>query len=91
MNLKIFPSLWQRSVINEAGLRAQPWWNIEDTGVESEIRKLEKEVDMIRRYSVCTYMYMYMYTYVTCTCAFYILYVYPVCVYMYYLYVHVHV
>ena len=64
--LKLFPSLWQRSVINEAGLRAQPWWNIEDTDVESEIRKIEKEVDKIRLEGILylhvrTYVYMYMY------------------------------
>ena len=62
--LKLFPSLWQQSVINEARLRAQPWWNIEDTDVESEIRKIEKEVDKIRLEGILylhvrTYVYMF--------------------------------
>lgn len=38
----LFPSAAQRSTENaESRLRAQPWWDIKETGYEKEIRKLE--------------------------------------------------
>lgn len=47
--LGIFPSAWQRSLANERGLRAQPWWSVEDTGYMTDIARIEKSMETITR------------------------------------------
>ena len=51
MALGIFPSVWQRSLYNEPGLRAEPWWNVDDTEYMADITRIEKSMDSITRYS----------------------------------------
>lgn len=34
----IFLSTEQRSIYNEKNLRANPWWSLEETGYESELK-----------------------------------------------------
>ena len=33
----VFASVWQRSVYNEPGLRAKPWWKLSDTGLGEQL------------------------------------------------------
>ncbi|XP_066536471.1 aspartyl/asparaginyl beta-hydroxylase isoform X2 [Hoplias malabaricus] len=43
-----FASVWQRSLYNVAGLRAQPWWTAKETGYTDLVRMLEKNWMTIR-------------------------------------------
>lgn len=52
VGLNLFPSLWQRSVRNEPGLTAAPWWSVKDTGYMPDFTRIEKSMDNITRYVV---------------------------------------
>ncbi|KAF7706218.1 hypothetical protein HF521_019472 [Silurus meridionalis] len=43
-----FASVWQRSLYNVAGLRAQPWWTAKETGYTDLVRTLERNWLTIR-------------------------------------------
>ncbi|XP_026868924.2 aspartyl/asparaginyl beta-hydroxylase isoform X3 [Electrophorus electricus] len=43
-----FASVWQRSLYNVAGLRAQPWWSAKETGYTDLVRMLEQNWKIIR-------------------------------------------
>ncbi|XP_051909886.1 aspartyl/asparaginyl beta-hydroxylase isoform X2 [Hippocampus zosterae] len=43
-----FASVWQRSLYNVNGLKAQPWWTPNETGYTELIKALEKNWKMIR-------------------------------------------
>ncbi|KAG1927022.1 aspartyl/asparaginyl beta-hydroxylase isoform X1 [Pimephales promelas] len=43
-----FASVWQRSLYNVPGLRAQPWWTPEDTGYTDLVKVLERNWLTIR-------------------------------------------
>ena len=47
VSLELFPSVWQRSLINEPGLQAMPWWSLEQTKYVSEIQSIEKAMKTI--------------------------------------------
>jgi len=44
----LFMSIHQRSLYNEANLAARPWWTLEETGYESDLRSLEANWKDIR-------------------------------------------
>jgi len=44
----LFLSIYQRSLYNEANLAARPWWTLEETGYESDLRSLEANWKEIR-------------------------------------------
>ena len=46
---KLFPSIYQRSLINEAGLRALPWWSHDDTGMEQHWVDLQEKFSVLKR------------------------------------------
>ena len=37
----IFPSFWQRSLYNENGLRAQPVWSLQETGIGRQLKEIQ--------------------------------------------------
>ncbi|KAL9921579.1 aspartyl beta-hydroxylase isoform 1-T2 [Glossina fuscipes fuscipes] len=41
-DLKLFPSIYQRSLYNEPGLKAQPFWSKNETGYQAFFHKLEQ-------------------------------------------------
>uniref|UniRef100_A0A1A9WNW3 Aspartyl/asparaginy/proline hydroxylase domain-containing protein n=1 Tax=Glossina brevipalpis TaxID=37001 RepID=A0A1A9WNW3_9MUSC len=41
-DLKLFPSIYQRSLYNEPGLKAQPFWSQNETGYQAFFYKLEQ-------------------------------------------------
>ncbi|XP_070796624.1 aspartyl/asparaginyl beta-hydroxylase isoform X1 [Pituophis catenifer annectens] len=43
-----FASVWQRSLYNVKGLKAQPWWTAKETGYTELIKSLEKNWKVIR-------------------------------------------
>ncbi|XP_049604567.1 aspartyl/asparaginyl beta-hydroxylase isoform X6 [Syngnathus scovelli] len=43
-----FASVWQRSLYNVDGLKAQPWWTPNETGYTDLVKALEKNWKMIR-------------------------------------------
>uniref|UniRef100_A0AAV2L302 Un-named hu7910 n=1 Tax=Knipowitschia caucasica TaxID=637954 RepID=A0AAV2L302_KNICA len=43
-----FPSVWQRSLYNVNGLRAQAWWRAEETGYTELVQTLERHWKIIR-------------------------------------------
>ncbi|XP_067256375.1 aspartyl/asparaginyl beta-hydroxylase isoform X5 [Chanodichthys erythropterus] len=43
-----FASVWQRSLYNVPGLRAQPWWTVEETGYTDLVKALERNWLTIR-------------------------------------------
>ncbi|XP_052416166.1 aspartyl/asparaginyl beta-hydroxylase isoform X6 [Carassius gibelio] len=43
-----FASVWQRSLYNVPGLRAQPWWTAEETGYTALVKMLERNWLTIR-------------------------------------------
>ncbi|XP_067107819.1 aspartyl/asparaginyl beta-hydroxylase isoform X12 [Osmerus mordax] len=43
-----FASVWQRSLYNVKGLRAQPWWTPQETGYTDLVKALEKNWHVIR-------------------------------------------
>ncbi|XP_075069668.1 aspartyl/asparaginyl beta-hydroxylase isoform X2 [Mixophyes fleayi] len=43
-----FASVWQRSLYNVNGLKAQPWWTTKDTGYTDLVRTLEANWKIIR-------------------------------------------
>ncbi|KAM6454562.1 aspartyl/asparaginyl beta-hydroxylase isoform 3-T3 [Liasis olivaceus] len=43
-----FASVWQRSLYNVKGLKAQPWWTAKETGYTELIKTLEKNWKVIR-------------------------------------------
>ncbi|XP_048042387.1 aspartyl/asparaginyl beta-hydroxylase isoform X2 [Megalobrama amblycephala] len=43
-----FASVWQRSLYNVPGLRAQPWWTAEETGYTDLVKALERNWMTIR-------------------------------------------
>uniref|UniRef100_A0A3B3SAT0 Un-named hu7910 n=1 Tax=Paramormyrops kingsleyae TaxID=1676925 RepID=A0A3B3SAT0_9TELE len=43
-----FASVWQRSLYNVNGLRAQPWWTARETGYTELVKTLERNWKMIR-------------------------------------------
>ena len=46
----LFPSLYQRSLVNEPGLRATPWWTVEETGYQTQIQPLLRALSNITRW-----------------------------------------
>ena len=52
----LFPSLWQRSLYNEPGLRAMPWWGVGETGYKEELMRIVNALENITR-CVCAYVY----------------------------------
>ncbi|KAM9387656.1 aspartyl/asparaginyl beta-hydroxylase [Phaethornis superciliosus] len=43
-----FASVWQRSLYNVKGLKAQPWWTAKETGYTELVKSLEKNWKVIR-------------------------------------------
>ncbi|KFW11838.1 Aspartyl/asparaginyl beta-hydroxylase, partial [Eurypyga helias] len=43
-----FASVWQRSLYNVKGLKAQPWWTAKETGYTELVKSLEKNWKLIR-------------------------------------------
>ncbi|XP_073187138.1 aspartyl/asparaginyl beta-hydroxylase isoform X7 [Lepidochelys kempii] len=43
-----FASVWQRSLYNVNGLKAQPWWTAKETGYTELVKSLEKTWKLIR-------------------------------------------
>ncbi|XP_054046651.1 aspartyl/asparaginyl beta-hydroxylase isoform X14 [Rissa tridactyla] len=43
-----FASVWQRSLYNVKGLKAQPWWTARETGYMELVKSLEKNWKLIR-------------------------------------------
>ncbi|NXS98883.1 ASPH hydroxylase, partial [Jacana jacana] len=43
-----FASVWQRSLYNVKGLKAQPWWTARETGYTELVKSLEKNWKLIR-------------------------------------------
>ncbi|XP_020944989.1 aspartyl/asparaginyl beta-hydroxylase isoform X16 [Sus scrofa] len=43
-----FASVWQRSLYNVRGLRAQPWWTPKETGYTELVKSLERNWKLIR-------------------------------------------
>ncbi|XP_054035206.1 aspartyl/asparaginyl beta-hydroxylase [Dryobates pubescens] len=43
-----FASVWQRSLYNVKGLKAQPWWTARETGYTDLVKSLEKNWKLIR-------------------------------------------
>ncbi|KFV14665.1 Aspartyl/asparaginyl beta-hydroxylase, partial [Pterocles gutturalis] len=43
-----FASVWQRSLYNVKGLKAQPWWTAKETGYTELVKSLEKDWKLIR-------------------------------------------
>ncbi|NXL48587.1 ASPH hydroxylase, partial [Podilymbus podiceps] len=43
-----FASVWQRSLYNVKGLKAQPWWTARETGYVELVKSLEKNWKLIR-------------------------------------------
>ncbi|XP_071593726.1 aspartyl/asparaginyl beta-hydroxylase isoform X9 [Heliangelus exortis] len=43
-----FASVWQRSLYNVKGLKAQPWWTARETGYTELVKSLEKSWKIIR-------------------------------------------
>ncbi|XP_042319649.1 aspartyl/asparaginyl beta-hydroxylase isoform X5 [Sceloporus undulatus] len=43
-----FASVWQRSLYNVKGLKAQPWWTAKETGYTELVKSLERNWKMIR-------------------------------------------
>ncbi|XP_061850398.1 aspartyl/asparaginyl beta-hydroxylase isoform X1 [Colius striatus] len=43
-----FASIWQRSLYNVKGLKAQPWWTAKETGYVELVKSLEKNWKLIR-------------------------------------------
>ncbi|XP_047917599.2 aspartyl/asparaginyl beta-hydroxylase isoform X5 [Anser cygnoides] len=43
-----FASIWQRSLYNVKGLKAQPWWTARETGYTELVKSLEKNWKLIR-------------------------------------------
>ncbi|KAM9094884.1 aspartyl/asparaginyl beta-hydroxylase isoform 3-T4 [Sarcophilus harrisii] len=43
-----FASVWQRSLYNVNGLKAQPWWTAKETGYTELVKTLEKNWKLIR-------------------------------------------
>ena len=50
VSLGLFPSVWQRSLVNEPGLRATPWWSVSNLKYINEIRRIEKAIENITEY-----------------------------------------
>jgi hypothetical protein len=46
-NRKIFPSYFQRSVLNENGLRSKPVWSVEETGLKNELKIIQSQWKII--------------------------------------------
>ena len=44
---KIFPSYFQRSVLNENGLRSKPVWSVEETGLKNELKIIQSQWKII--------------------------------------------
>ena len=44
---KIFPSYFQRSVLNENGLRSKPVWSLEETGLQNELKIIQSQWKII--------------------------------------------
>ena len=49
VSMGVFPSLWQRPLVSEAGLRALPWWSADKTGYLADLTRIEKKMDTIAR------------------------------------------
>lgn len=47
VSLELFPSVWQRSMVNEPGLRAMPWWSLNLLKYAAEIQRIEKAIKNI--------------------------------------------
>lgn len=47
VSLELFPSVWQRSLVNEPGLRAMPWWSLNQLKYAAEIQRIEKAIKTI--------------------------------------------
>lgn len=45
----LFPSVWQRSLYNEPGLRAMPWWGVGETGYQEELMRIVNALENITR------------------------------------------
>ncbi|XP_054840887.1 aspartyl/asparaginyl beta-hydroxylase isoform X2 [Eublepharis macularius] len=43
-----FASVWQRSLYNVKGIRAQPWWSAKETGYTELVKSLERNWKVIR-------------------------------------------
>ena len=50
VSLELFPSVWQRSLINEPGLRTMPWWSLDQLKYATEIQRIEKAIKTITQY-----------------------------------------
>ena len=43
----IFPSYFQRSVLNENGIRSKPVWSVEETGLQNELKIIQSQWKII--------------------------------------------
>ena len=43
----IFPSYFQRSVLNENGIRSKPVWSVEETGLPNELKIIQSQWKII--------------------------------------------
>ncbi len=50
VDFKLFPSLWQRPLFLEKDLRAQPWWNANETGLGNKLETVLNGRDIMLRY-----------------------------------------
>ena len=48
VNLKLFPSVWQRPLFSEPNLRASGWWDPKDTGYQHDINRVKKTVKAMK-------------------------------------------
>lgn len=46
--LNLFPSFWQRSLFNIGGLKAQPLWTLEETGIQHQLSTIVDNWQVIR-------------------------------------------
>ena len=45
----LFLSIWQRSLYNEPDLRAQPWWEADETDSELALEGIRKEMESAKK------------------------------------------
>ena len=45
----LFPSVWQRSLYNEPGLHAMPWWDVGETGYQEDLTRIVNALENITR------------------------------------------
>ena len=49
VSLDLLPSVWQRSLYNEADLTARPWWTAEESGYGEGVQRIQDAMETIRK------------------------------------------